>query len=194
MTYVRIRLTQKSYDNIREILCAVEAISVAHRWNYTLLETFILEAVLSFAQSDSDSACEYMQKALNLSEGSGLTRVYADEGKPVIRILRRIQQKGIHVQQIGAILKVMGRIDSAQTECASGLLPDSAENLTTREMQILNMLCAGASNQEISRRLFLSLSTVKNYTHSIYGKLGVTSRTQALLKAREYGLISGIDE
>jgi LuxR family maltose regulon positive regulatory protein len=47
----------------------------------------------------------------------------------------------------------------------------------------------GLSNQEISERLFLALSTVKGYNRTIYGKLQVRRRTEALVRARELGLV-----
>lgn len=58
---------------------------------------------------------------------------------------------------------------------------------TERESEVLALLARGASNKEIAAALFISEGTVKNHVTSIFGKLGVTDRTQAALKARELG-------
>ena len=62
------------------------------------------------------------------------------------------------------------------------------ESLSEREREILRLVSDGASNREIANRLVIAEGTVKNHITNILGKLGVTDRTQAALKAREYGL------
>lgn len=64
-----------------------------------------------------------------------------------------------------------------------------AEPLTVRELEVLSLIAAGLSNQEICDRLFLALSTVKSYNQNIFGKLEVDRRTQAAAKAIELGLV-----
>lgn len=61
--------------------------------------------------------------------------------------------------------------------------------LSPREVEILRIVAQGASNKEIAERLFISEGTVKNHLSSILSKLGVRDRMQAILKAREYGII-----
>lgn len=63
------------------------------------------------------------------------------------------------------------------------------ESFNQREVDILGLIKQGLTNQEIAQKLFLSLATVKWYNQIIFNKLGVSSRTQAIEKAREYGLI-----
>ena len=61
--------------------------------------------------------------------------------------------------------------------------------LTEREKQVLNLMAQGYSNQEICDKLFLALSTVKGYNQSIFEKLDVKRRTEAIAKARDYHII-----
>lgn len=63
------------------------------------------------------------------------------------------------------------------------------EPLSDREIEVLSHLAQGRSNKEIAVALGLAEGTVKNHMTNILGKLGVLDRTQAALKAREYGLI-----
>ena len=58
--------------------------------------------------------------------------------------------------------------------------------LTAREIQILRMLEIGLSNREIAEQLFIALHTVKNHVHSILGKLGVSTRAQAVAVSRSF--------
>jgi DNA-binding NarL/FixJ family response regulator len=66
---------------------------------------------------------------------------------------------------------------------------DLIEPLTPRELEVLKLLAAGLSNRQIAAKLVLSEGTVKFYVHTIMQKLGVHSRTQALLIAREHHLL-----
>jgi LuxR family maltose regulon positive regulatory protein len=54
---------------------------------------------------------------------------------------------------------------------------------------VLRLIAAGLSNREIAETLVVALSTAKNHVHSIYGKLNVHSRTQAVARAKELGLL-----
>jgi DNA-binding NarL/FixJ family response regulator len=64
-----------------------------------------------------------------------------------------------------------------------------SEPLSPRELEILRLLAGGATNREIAAQLVLAEGTVKNHVTSILGKLGVSDRTSAAMKARELGLI-----
>ncbi len=63
------------------------------------------------------------------------------------------------------------------------------DSLTEREQEILRLIAEGSSNEEIARALVLTLGTVKWYNTQIFSKLGAKNRTQAIARAREYGLI-----
>jgi len=72
------------------------------------------------------------------------------------------------------------------TPTAAGTL---IESLTARELAVLRLIAAGHTNREIADELFLSENTIRSYSHQLYSKLGVGSRTQALARARELGLL-----
>jgi ATP/maltotriose-dependent transcriptional regulator MalT len=74
----------------------------------------------------------------------------------------------------------------SQTRTSSSEL---VEPLTERELEVLQLLAQGRSNQEIAEQLIIALGTVKSYTSHIYGKLAVANRTQAILRAQELGLL-----
>jgi LuxR family maltose regulon positive regulatory protein len=64
-----------------------------------------------------------------------------------------------------------------------------AEPLSSRELEVLDLIAAGLTNQQIAARLYVSLHTVKSHDRNIYAKLGVSSRTQAAAKGRVLGLL-----
>jgi len=69
-------------------------------------------------------------------------------------------------------------------------IPELPEPLTPREMDVLRLLAQGQSNKEIARILHLVEETVKSHVRHILGKLGVQSRTQAVLAAIQLGIVS----
>jgi DNA-binding NarL/FixJ family response regulator len=69
-------------------------------------------------------------------------------------------------------------------------IPDRPESLTPREMDVLRLLAQGQSNKEIARALHLVEETVKSHVRHILSKLGVASRTQAVLAAMRLGIVS----
>ena len=68
--------------------------------------------------------------------------------------------------------------------------PQSRENLTAREVEVLRLVAQGRANKEIARSLGITEQTAKSHVHSILGKLGMLSRTQAAVYAARLGLVS----
>ena len=68
-------------------------------------------------------------------------------------------------------------------------LPEIEHNLSDRELIVLQHMAEGLSNQEIADQLFISIHTVKTHSSNLYSKLDVRSRTKAILRAREIGLV-----
>ncbi len=91
---------------------------------------------------------------------------------------------------------ILFRRKNDEQECIhqSGLAADVielnyGEKLSEREIEILRLLIRGLSNKEIADTLFIAINTTQWHLSHIYSKLGVKSRTQAMLKAKELGLI-----
>lgn len=62
-------------------------------------------------------------------------------------------------------------------------------NLSKRELEVLQLMAEGLSNDEIAQRLFVSLSTIKTHSRNLFDKLGVARRTQAVDKAKKLSII-----
>jgi LuxR family maltose regulon positive regulatory protein len=63
------------------------------------------------------------------------------------------------------------------------------EPLSEREIEVLGLIASGCSNADIARKLYITVGTVKRHINNIYGKLAVQSRTQAVARGREIGLL-----
>jgi LuxR family transcriptional regulator, maltose regulon positive regulatory protein len=101
------------------------------------------------------------------------------------RLLSNTASKGIMTDYIGKLLAV-NEVPSSSSSTAGNLV----EPLSQREQEVLQLVARGFSNREISERLYLALTTVKGHNSNIFGKLQVKSRTEAIVRARELGLIS----
>ena len=83
---------------------------------------------------------------------------------------------------------VAGKLLSKVRQVSMPVSTSVANSLSEREREVLFLLAQGLSNADIAGRLYLSEGTVGNYVSSIYGKLGVSDRTQAAVWAMRYGL------
>ena len=72
---------------------------------------------------------------------------------------------------------------------SGGERPDAATALTRRELDVLRLMVQGLNTSRTAERLRVSPATVRNHVQNIFGKLGVHSRTQAVARARELGLL-----
>ncbi len=93
-----------------------------------------------------------------------------------------------YVQQLLAAFPV-DEAKQANPSETEALTSELIEPLSKREIEVLQLIAEGLTNQEIANRLYLSLNTVKVHTRNIYGKLGVHHRTEAVAKARAWGIL-----
>jgi DNA-binding CsgD family transcriptional regulator len=103
---------------------------------------------------------------------------------------RQIEKEFTQVWE-SATLVDLHRQFAPLTEAANRTLP---EPLSARELEILELINAGLSNKEIADRLVVAVATIKKHINSLYSKLSVTSRTRALVRARELGFDYPVSE
>jgi LuxR family maltose regulon positive regulatory protein len=129
---------------------------------------------------------------LTLAEPGGFIRIFLDEGPPMASLLYEALSKNIESEYVERLLVSFS--DAKQEEPPSKLARTDQsgliEPLSDREIEVLELVAKGLTNQVIADRLVLSLHTVKTHTRNIYGKLGVHNRTQAVDRARTLGILS----
>ena len=161
-------------------------------WADEQLRTMILQGVAFDAHGERARAVELLDEALTMAEPGGFIRIFVDEGGPMARLLYEACSRGLHAAYVRRVLAAYpvgdaGRVASPATRVGGSRL---AEPLSGRELEVLALIATGLTNQEIALRLYLSLHTVKAHARSIYAKLGVNSRTQAVAKGRALGYLS----
>src|SRR5262249_16184950 len=104
-------------------------------------------------------------------------------------LLRHAQAQGITPNYTATLLSAFGEPISSLAAPHASRTSTLVEPLTEREREVLGLLLEVASNREIASRFVLSINTVKRHIYNICGKLGVHSRTQAIIKARTLNLV-----
>jgi ATP/maltotriose-dependent transcriptional regulator MalT len=163
----------------------------ARGWEDERLKVLVLQAVALEAHGDQDKAVQVLSDALTLAVPGGFIRLFVDECLPMAHLLSEAAALGIMPDYIGKVLAVW-KAEKQKREDTSSLPPSAQpliEPLSHREVEVLQLIAQGLSNQEICERLFLALDTVKGHNQKIFGKLQVQRRTEAVARARELGLV-----
>ncbi|HWQ74027.1 MAG TPA: LuxR C-terminal-related transcriptional regulator [Syntrophomonas sp.] len=190
LTYVRVKLAQGQVNGLMELLEEVRRDVEEKQWQSILIETMILEALVLEAGENPKAALEVLKDAVARAEKANCLRLFIDEGQPMQQMLQRIKRKGGSSDYTAKILSLFNQPAEGYHQSVDRQLEVLPEPLTKREKEILELLCSGASNQNIADRLYISLPTVKNHVHNIYGKLGINNRAQAIIRVQELGLLN----
>jgi LuxR family transcriptional regulator, maltose regulon positive regulatory protein len=161
-----------------------------------VIEILALLALAHESQGDGDRALATLARVLPLAEAQGYARLFLDEGRPMVRLLYRASRQGIAPTYVNRLLAMIpAQEDTAEASGPSSSTPTAPgvqpliEPLTERELEVLALLAQRLTNAEICQRLVISLPTVKSHTSNLYSKLGVSSRQEAVARARALGIL-----
>ncbi|MFC1879120.1 LuxR C-terminal-related transcriptional regulator [Chloroflexota bacterium] len=156
------------------------------------LKVMVLLAVALYAHGEKEGAVGLLGEVLALAEPGSFIRTFVDEGPPMARVLYEILSHRIKPDYVRRLLVAFPDSESGQTNPSKIQAPKSElfEPLSEREIEVLELISEGLTNQEIATRLFLSQHTVKVHAHNIYGKLGVKNRTEAVAKGKSLGILT----
>lgn len=152
-----------------------------------MIEILVLKALALQAEGHHDKALDTLQKGLALAENTGLLRIFINEGTMLAGLLKKLARGADYTSYVHSLLGYFvtdaGSIpDAAATPAPLPLL------FSKKEKQVVNYIAKGAPNQEIADALFISLNTLRSHMKSIYSKLGVNSRQQALERLKKLGM------
>ena len=151
-----------------------------------VIEVLILQALIYQVRGEVDQALRVFERAVLLARPEGYVRTFLDEGEGIAELLHLAKARRIETDYVTALLAAVGEV--------AGESPSPDHPLTgplsVREVEVLKLIEAGCSNQEIADKLVISIATVKRHISNIYAKFGVQSRTQAVSVGRELGLFS----
>ena len=193
LVLARVLLAQDRPGQALALLDRLHAAAVAQGRTGSLIETGALRALALADAGDEAGAVTALAEALLLGQPRGYVRVFADEGPPMAALLGRL----IAAQRTGRAAAVvplayLARLQRAFAAGAPASDPGPSaivDPLTSRELEVLDMLATGRSNQAIARELVVTMDTVKKHVSHVLGKLGAANRTEAVARARELSLI-----
>ena len=189
----RLLLAQDRTGQALALLDRLHAAAVAQDRTGSLIEIGALRALALAATGDEPGAVTTLAGTLALACPQGYVRVFADEGPPMAALLGRLiaaQRTGrasaeVPLGYLARLQRAFGSGRPANDPVPSGVV----DLLTSRELEVLEMLAAGQSNQAIAGELVVTLDTVKKHVGHVLGKLGAANRTEAVARARELSLI-----
>jgi LuxR family transcriptional regulator, maltose regulon positive regulatory protein len=168
-----------------------------------VIEFLGMRALLEWQLGRPAQARLTLQQLLLLAQPEGYLRTIVDLG-PAMRALLHDYRETVERDQAAGHDEAMAdyvRALWAASAVSPAAVPEPTasqseqkqqleENLSSRELEVLNLMASGLSNREIAESLFISVGTVKCHAHNIYLKLDVQSRTQAIARARELGFLA----
>jgi LuxR family transcriptional regulator, maltose regulon positive regulatory protein len=159
-------------------------------WKDEQLKGMVLQAAAHHVDGKEARSLQVLGEALVLAEPGGFLRIFLDEGTAMAQVLAKAAAQGMMPGYTGKLLAAF-EAEKQKTRDKSSLSSAQSliEPLSQRELEILQLIAQGLSNDEIGKRLFLALDTVKGHNRRIFDKLQVQRRTEAVARARELGLL-----
>jgi LuxR family maltose regulon positive regulatory protein len=187
LTFARIMLAENQNDqHFQTMLQMLESLLKQAESQNRLrsrIDILITQA-LAFSAKDSAKALAALEQALTLAEPEGYLRLFVDEGKPIAELLSKFKSSKLQ-QYANRILAAL----TPSIHPSSFSIQPLIDPLSDRELEVLRLIAQGLSNQEITQKLVVALSTVKGHNLRIFAKLQAKSRTEAVARARELGLL-----
>lgn len=199
VSQARIQLAHGNPAEALVLLEPVRQLAVARGLKDEYLKVLAVMAMAYEANGEKDKAVQVLGETLTLAESGGFIRLFVDEGEPMKALLHRLTEPGDvetrfprAKEYIHRLLVAFQAEEKVRSSFYSGIEITSQpliEALSQREIEVLRLIAEGLSNQAISERLFLAVSSVKGHNQNIFRKLQVERRTEAVARARDLGLI-----
>lgn len=202
--YLRFLLEQGRYEEVEsKLVIAIDLFQKNQRLG-DLIDFYVLQASLFRKTGRLKKAIHALEQALLLAEPESIIRPFADWDIHLGRLLQQIPTSKISKTFLASLYETFPEATLTPKapntlETVSEAIPlqktvrDSyeapLEPLKEREMSILRALNGPLNNTEIAKELYLSVNTVRWYVKSIYSKLGVNSRREAVERAIELGIL-----
>ena len=195
ITRARVYMAQNRCREALDLLSCLEESAEAGGRRGRLLEIMILKALVLQTLEDIPQAAMALTTSLTLAESSGYVRIFVEEGQPMHRLLTQwlehaavshLRSYAIHLfSQFDTEARV-GKAEQVRTSEPDDLI----EPLSRRELEVLHLMALGKTNPEIAQQLIVASGTIKAHAASIYRKLDVANRTEAVTRARLLRILS----
>jgi len=201
ITLARLKLAQGRADEAYDLLDQQRLLAETGGRIGRLIEILGLLSLTLNAQDQPEDAQIMLNQAIYYAKPERYLRIFLDFGKPLYTILERSMIGNTSLPDLAGVyisnlLNTLDReIKASKVSSALGIPQQSSvsgaslDPLTERELDVLRLLAEGLTNKDIASRLVVAPSTIKQHLKNIYCKLDVHSRTQAVARSRELGLI-----
>ncbi|MGJ3240722.1 MAG: LuxR C-terminal-related transcriptional regulator [Anaerolineae bacterium] len=179
----RVKRTSDSLQSAKKLLDKLRQVTRDSQRHGSLIEIRILQAQCFAETDDHKVALQHLEHALMLAEPEDYVRIFVNEGEPMQRLLEVAATHGIMPDYVHRLLATF------QTSNTDNLTTQLLDPLSERELEVLRRLPTNLTGPEIADKLMVSLSTIRTHTRNIYSKLDVNSRSSAVIKAQELGLL-----
>ncbi len=190
---IRLLLAQaRPTEALMCLMPLVECAERQERWGQ-VIELRLLQAQAQLLLQQEQAALACLAQAVQLAAPEGYVRLFVEEGPLLETLVSRLreQERGRGpTPYLDTLLAAFPAHEQARKPCVSQQKLGLLEPLSTRELDVLQQMAAGASNQEIAERLVITVDTVKRHVGNILGKLQANNRTQAAALARTLGLLA----
>jgi len=195
LVLARVLLARSEPGRALRLLERLDALAERQGRKGSLIQIRAVQSLALQSAGDHQAALALLADALALASPEGHLRVFVDEGAPTATLLGRLltTPQGVAVQVPPDFLD---RLLEAFEQAGQAVLPRSRRGtalpglvaaLSTRELEVLQLLAAGKSNPAIAEELVITLDTVKRHVTHILDKLGVTNRVEAAMVAERAG-------
>jgi LuxR family maltose regulon positive regulatory protein len=173
---------------LRELQRETEA---AHH-RYFLIRVEIRISALQLRLGKGVEATNRFRRILAACAGRGLYQIILDEASITSDLVQMVQQSGSIDAHLTSYVDrlVSGAQRGGQDRLAPTFRVQALQALSPRETDILTLIAGGLSNKEIARSLYIGPETVKSHLKSVFTKLGVEKRAQAVSRAQTLGLVT----
>jgi LuxR family maltose regulon positive regulatory protein len=192
LAQARVHLAQGEPAQALGVLAPWAAQVQVRGWVDAQLQVGVLQALAYQAGGEPAQAEQVLEAALVRAEPGGCLRLFVDEGEPMQRLLSAVVAGGRRPAYRQRVLAAFAGRQSPQARATPPPPPASQpliDPLSQRELEVLQLIADGLSNEEIAARLVVALSTVKGHNRVIFDKLQVQRRTEAVARARELGIL-----
>jgi LuxR family maltose regulon positive regulatory protein len=189
LVFARLLLLQNQLSDASNYLQMVSRMARHTKQLWILINARLIQSLVEQKKGNQENAVEYLGQAVRLAEVEGYSRVFLDEGKMLIPLLRLVRPAApAFVKELLAELGV----DEGVERKMPAFSPPSYTTLSQRQIEILQLAANGLTNREIANRLHITIGTTKWHFSQIYRELNVRNRTQAIAKARELAIFSNL--
>jgi LuxR family transcriptional regulator, maltose regulon positive regulatory protein len=190
LLYARLLMIRQNFSEAYQLLNAMRIQAERRETIFNLVDIHLYLGLACRGLGQKEESLQQMQAALRIAAPEGILRPFLDiDCSELLRELNRPDGLDAFIDSILALLPPAAKPEAPALPHKPGSAPGLVEPLTPRELEVLERMAEGLSNADIARQLYLTVNTLKAHTNSIYGKLDVHSRIQAVNRARELGLL-----